>query len=72
MTNIPRAQRVRALLERYSSDPETRVRDFLADPAHYCDEQNLSLSEELAMASEHYHAEAKSPCQSFTQNLSNP
>lgn len=58
MTNTERAARIRAHLTRYAqetgSDEEAMLRDFLADVAHYCDAQNLSLSEALAGAESNY------------------
>lgn len=61
MTNNERAARIRAHLTRYAqetgSDEEAMLRDFLADIGHYCDAQNLRLSDALSQAESNYREE---------------
>ena len=65
MTNTERAARIRAHLTRYAqetgSDEDCMLQDFLADVAHYCDAQNLRLSEALSQAESNYREETWSP-----------
>lgn len=62
-TPADRAARIRPLLKIYQdqtgSEDEHLVSDFLADLAHYCDEERLSISDALARAEKHYRKETK-------------
>lgn len=57
MTNLDRAAVVREHLAQFSNDPESALRDFLANIGHYCDAEGISLSEHLALAESNYQDE---------------
>lgn len=61
VTNHSRARAARyalgAFIQEKPTDEQDAVRDLIADLGHYCDEEGLDYTTELAAAERHWRAE---------------